>query len=56
MTLLLRVKTTNNRGVVKQQRVAKDDWVLELADESLVRVEGLERLTSVHELYVCWFV
>jgi hypothetical protein len=46
------VETTNESGVVEQERVSLNKTVLRLNDRKLVRIDGLERATKLQKLFV----
>jgi hypothetical protein len=46
------VETTNDSGVVNQERVSVNQRVLNLSNRSLVRIVGLERATKLQRLHV----
>jgi hypothetical protein len=46
------IETTNENGVVEQQRVAFNQTELDLRNRSLVRIVGLERATALKTLAV----
>jgi hypothetical protein len=46
------IETTNDSGVVKQERVSVNQTVLSLGWRSLVRIVGLERATTLEHLDV----
>jgi hypothetical protein len=46
------VETTNESGGVEQKRVSVNATELSLANRGLVRIVGLERVTSLRRLYV----
>jgi hypothetical protein len=48
------IETTNERGVVEQERVFVDQTQLWLTDRSLVRIDSLERATTLQQLNVRW--
>jgi Arc/MetJ family transcription regulator len=46
------IETTNERGVVTQERVSVNETDLRLFNRSLVRIDGLERATTLRYLNV----
>jgi hypothetical protein len=46
------IETTNESGIVEQKRVLSNDTVLYLPGRSLVRIDGLERATTLQQLHV----
>jgi hypothetical protein len=46
------VETTNERGIVEQTRFSANQTVLQLNGRSLVRIDGLERATTLQRLVV----
>jgi hypothetical protein len=47
------VETTNERGVVNQERVSVNQTMFDVSNRSLVRIVGLERATALRRLHVC---
>jgi hypothetical protein len=46
------IETTNESGVVKQERVSVNQMELWLTKRSLIRIDGLERATTLQTLNV----
>jgi hypothetical protein len=49
------IETTNESGIVRQERVYMNETELELGYLNLVRIDGLERATELKDLYVLSF-